>query len=474
MKRNREFVKIMLGGVDMPARTNSGRASRLKTAKKIVRAVVLTSLCGAVVVMGAGPKDPGVRGGKAGAGGEIAGMTTDQTNQFLGYKNVFFEVNNQATNPVGLGPGYDADGCNICHAQPAQGGSSPAVNPLFGQYQLDGATNVMPSFITTNGPVVNTRAPFMSDGVTPDGHVQQLFVITGRADATGCNATQPDFAAEVAAGQLIFRQTTPVFGEGLMEIVQNSAIIANMNANLTQKQSLGIAGHPSIAADGSISRFGWKAQGRSLILFSGEAYNIEEGITNELSPNEINQTPGCDFNQYTEDHTNFTTKFKAHDFDGDPEDLANTMRFLAAPAPVAKFTASEMTGQTQFNTIGCSLCHTTSFTTPAASVGPALNNITFNPLSDMLVHHMGPCLADNVVEGNVMGDEFRTAPLWGVGQRVFFMHDGRTPNIVTAVQDHFCAANSIYQASEANAVINAFNALSEPLQQDIINYLRAL
>src|SRR5579862_4862039 len=123
MMRNRNFSQRMQGGADMPATTKSSRASKSKTATRIFRGLVLASVCGAVVVMGAnttgsGPTDPGVRGGKAGAGGLIAGMTSDQTTQYPGYKSVFFEVNNQATNPVGLGPGYDADGCNVCHAQP--------------------------------------------------------------------------------------------------------------------------------------------------------------------------------------------------------------------------------------------------------------------------------------------------------------------------------------------------------------------
>jgi CxxC motif-containing protein (DUF1111 family) len=426
-----------------------------------------------MVMLGAssGPTDPGVRGGAANAGGQIAGMTSDQISQYLGYKNVFFEVNNHAGNPVGLGPGYDADGCNVCHSQPAMGGSSPAVNPLFSVYQLDGAQNLMPSFITANGPVVNARSPLMSDGITPDGHVQQLFVITGRSDAPSCFATQPDFAAEQAANNLIFRQTTPLFGEGLMEIVQNSDILANMNANLTQKQALGISGHPSIAADGSFSRFGWKAQGRSLMLFAGEAYNIEEGITNELSPNELMQSPGCNVNGMTEDHTNFD-HFVAHNFDGDPEDLANFIRFLAPPTPAVQGTSAK-NGQTQFNNIGCVLCHTTSFTTPPAAIS-ALNQMTLNLFSDMLVHHMGACLADNIVQGNVVGDEFRTAPLWGVGKRVFFMHDGGTTDIVRAIQNHSCAASGQYGASEANGVIGAFNALSAQDQQDVINFLRSL
>lgn len=87
---------------------------------------------------------------------------------------------------------------------------------------------------------------------------------------------------------------------------------------------------------------------------------------------------------------------------------------------------------------------------------------------------MGPCLADNVTQGQATGDQFRTAPLWGVGKRVFFMHDGRTSDIVQAVEDHYCLGNAQYPNSEANAVINAFNGLSPDNQQDLINFLRSL
>lgn len=477
MKCNQEDQETLENELVASSGTEENRNSNPNRSQRTLPALVLSSLCGAIVLMGAssGPTDPGVRSGTVGAGAQLAGMTNDQTTQFPEYQFVFQEVNNSVTNPIGLGPGYDADGCGKCHVQPAKGGSSPRNNPLFNMYQLDGATNVMPSFITPKGPVVNARSPLLSDGITPDGHVQQLFVVTGRSDAAGCNATQPDFAAEQASSNLVFRQTTPLFGEGLMEIVQNADILANMNASLALKQGLGITGHPSIAEDGSISRFGWKAQGRSLILFSGDAYNIEEGVTNELSPNELNQTPGCNLSAITEDHTVFN-HFKAHNFDGDPEDLANFMRFLAPPVPGScpgGNAASCTNGQMQFNNVGCVLCHTTSFTTPAAAIR-ALNKVTFNLFSDMLVHHMGPCLADNIVQGNVMGDEFRTPPLWGVGQRIFFMHDGRTTDIVQAIQDHSCASNSQFAASEANGVIAAFNALSEQDQQDLVNFLRSL
>jgi CxxC motif-containing protein (DUF1111 family) len=122
--------------------------------------------------------------------------------------------------------------------------------------------------------------------------------------------------------------------------------------------------------------------------------------------------------------------------------------------------------------VGCNLCHNPSFVTPGSTI--LKSNRTVNLFSDLLVHHMGSCMADNIVQGTAQGDEFRTAPLWGAGQRVFFLHDGRTTNIVTAVEDHFCLAGGVYGPSEANAVINAFNALSQKNQEDLIRFLRNL
>jgi CxxC motif-containing protein (DUF1111 family) len=93
---------------------------------------------------------------------------------------------------------------------------------------------------------------------------------------------------------------------------------------------------------------------------------------------------------------------------------------------------------------------------------------TVNLFSDLLVHHMGQGLADGITQGGAGPDEFRTAPLWGVGQRVFFLHDGRTSNLVEAIEDHRSPG------SEANKVIENFNRLSAQEQQVIINFLRSL
>src|SRR5262249_20191555 len=145
-----------------------------------------------------------------------------------------------------------------------------------------------------------------------------LFTITGRTDAPGCTLAQPDFAGAVASNNVIFRIPTPTFGLGLIEQIPDGAILANANANAAQKRALGIRGRPNIVLsgstvsgqpnrngnDGTIARFGWKAQNKSLVLFSGEAYNVEMGITNELFQTERDETPSCQFATVPNDVTN--------------------------------------------------------------------------------------------------------------------------------------------------------------------------
>jgi CxxC motif-containing protein (DUF1111 family) len=440
------------------------------------------------------PVDPGVRGGAAGAGGPLQGLTADETAFFKDGLAKFADievVTGGANN--GLGPRFNSNQCLSCHSQPAGGGSSPARNPLIGIATLNGAKNVVPWFIAQNGPIREARFKRNPDG-TNDGGVHDVFVITGRSDAAGCNIAQPNFlpAGNPLSGQggnpnIIFRIPTPVFGAGLIEAISDSAILANTKANASLKAGLGIYGHPNAhlsgnanrsANDGTITRFGWKAQNKSLLMFAGEAYNVEMGVTNQLFPQERDETPGCLFNATPEDTLNFTTPSPPPSNPNtavlsDIEAFADFMRMLAPPTP-APDTPSIVNGRANFAKIGCVHCHTPSFTTGKISSGSstvpsaALSNQTVNLFSDLLVHHMGRGLADGITQGGAGPDEFRTAPLWGVGQRVFFLHDGRTSNLVEAIAAHRS------RESEANKVIDRFNKLTAQKQQDIINFLRSL
>ncbi len=126
-----------------------------------------------------------------------------------------------------------------------------------------------------------------------------------------------------------------------------------------------------------------------------------------------------------------------------------------------------MNGGSLFNQIGCALCHAPSLTTGTSRIA-ALSNVTANLYSDLLIHHMGSTLADGVTQGAAGPDEFRTAPLWGVGQRMFFLHDGRTTDLVQAIEAH------TGPGSEANLSISACNNLTPFQQQNVLNFLRSL
>ena len=457
-----------------------------------------------------GPVDPGVRGGDPGAGGPLSGLSTLEQAFFNAAADNFTEVE---TVPNGLGPRFNLDSCGGCHAQPAAGGSSPPTNPQVAVATAKGAGNVVPSFVTANGPVREARFVRNPDG-TPDGGVHDLFVISGRSDALGCNIQQPNFAAELARGNVIFRIPTPTFGLGLVESVSDSGLEAALAANAQLKSSLGISGRFNHSGnDGTITRFGWKAQNKSLLVFSGEAYNVEMGVTNDAFPNERETNPSCQYNETPESTTPLTTPTAssgspAADYAQDIVLFTGFMRLLAPPAPASSTTASTATpststvasasanvasvlpsaagssttaapgtsatpaastarGQQVFSNIGCGACHVPSLTTGKSPVA-ALSKVTFQPLSDFALHDMGTGLADGISQGSANGREFRTAPLWGVGQRIFFLHDGRTKDMGVAIEQHAS------QGSEANHVIRNYNLLSVDDKQALVNYLRSL
>jgi CxxC motif-containing protein (DUF1111 family) len=421
-------------------------------------------------------RDPGLRGGPAAAGGPIAGLTDYQTELFkLGLED-FNEAEEVAD---GLGPRMNLDGCGGCHGQPAIGGTSPAQNPQVAFATKGGGTDRVPAFIRLNGPIREARLVRHPDG-SPDGGVAALFTITGRAGADGCDIKQPDFDAELRRHNVIFRTPTAVFGAGLIEQIPDSAILANQASNQSRKRELGVRGRPNFVSpgnrvtgmpnrngnDGTIARFGWKGQNVSLLLFSGEAYNVEMGITSELFQNERDQTPTCQFADVPNDVQNFDPKTTLEAVTA-IQNFANFQRFLAPPAPAPQTDSTER-GRRLFGVAGCALCHTPTLQTSIKSAVVALRDQPVNLLSDLLLHDMGNGLADGVSQGQAGPREFRTAPLWGLGQRIFFLHDGRTSDLAEAIQAHRS------DGSEANRVVDNYNRLSEREKQDMLNFLRSL
>lgn len=452
---------------------------------------------------------------------------------------------------TGLGPRFNGSSCAMCHSQPSIGGTSPGQgtplpnggtftqNPQIALAKFDGATNTVPSFVQgrPNGPIVEPRFPRTanSSGVPTnslDGAVHDLYTIQGIPAAGTCAISQPLFDAAVNNNNIIFRIPTPTFGVGFVETVSDDALVANLNeavngtTSLNQTGGLGVGGRFNrVGNDQTITRFGWKAQNPSLLMFAGEAFNVEMGVTNELFPFERdspeNNGTNCTNNETPEDFTTPT----ANTTTAVPNVVASDIEVLSffmfgntppaqcdfgsglvpnsnPPAPACNALSNlATTGETAFNTAGCNLCHS-----PTLHTGPSnfvdLNNVEFHPFSDFAIHHMGAQLADGVNQGAAGPDEFRTAPLWGAGQRLFFMHDGRSINLVDAIEQHFTdptkcitvtsaaetfilngqtitipAATTKTCGSEANAVVNRFNntsILSCQQQQDVIYFLRSL
>lgn len=434
----------------------------------------------------------------------------------------------------GLGPTFNGTSCFMCHSHPAIGGSSPGPgtpgftrNPQIDVATAAGAANPedYSSFLQPNGPIREVR--FILDETdrnrrTLDGGVHGLYTIQGRSDApAGCAAVQPDINAQLANNNVAFRIPTPTFGLGLVENIADEDLVSNA----ARENSLNPAIHPTLnrsGNDGTVTRFGWKAQNKSLLLFAGEAANAEMGLTNELFTNERAPGTNCSKNQLPEDqvHASFPTGLAAGDVatfvSSAIENFTIFMRLNGAPsqcdfasgvdasgnALCNPLGASAQNGLKTFNDVGCSTCHTQSFTTKPSSVA-GLSNRTFQPFSDFAVHHMGVTLADGVTQGLAGPDQFRTAPLWGLGQRLFFLHDGRTNDLKQAILAHASpnspcfttAATQVFTVtsplnnattsfnpqsttlscgSEANGVIDKFKALTAADQQDLLNFLRSL
>jgi len=460
--------------------------------------------------MAASQTDPGPRGGTAGAGSPVAGLTTNQLANFTEALNVFSEVDSvkgtiAGEDGVGLGPTFNGNSCAQCHAEPAVGGSSPGLNsrlhpvpnPQVVLAHLDGALNTIPSFITNNGPVREAR--FISTNpddirAALDGGVTALYTIRGRTDAAGCNLLQADFATQLSKNNVIFRIPTPLFGLGLVDATSDATFATNLAANAATKSALGITGRLNTSGnDGTVTKFGWKAQNKSLLVFAGEAYNVEQGVSNENFPNERRAVAGCVFNTSPEDKSDFSTTPGSVGA-SDLVQFTLFMRLLAPPAP-APANTSINNGSALFDQIGCNACHSRNLTS-GPSPTPALNSVTYHPFSDFAIHHMGSQLTDGTHQGNAEPDEFRTAPLWGLGQRLFFMHDGRTSSLLQAIAAHSggadCFTNQDFDQfsvnghffqpfeqtqicqSEATAVVTNFNALNATQKQDLLNFLRSL
>ena len=442
--------------------------------------------------------DPGVRTGAAGIGGLLPGITTgtgSETNlQQVGmfWFSTEWSVNGSIANTIpGLGARYDSTGCSACHAYPAVGGTSPLVNNEVAMATMRGATNTVPSFITSNSPTV-IPWQISTQSLLP------LYTIQGRTDAPRCTLAQPNWSALMAANDISFTSPIELAGAGLVEATPSSTLVTNqttipVGATWTFA-GLGITTGRFSRAFGGIQTIGRKANASSILDFAYIAQRLEIGATNALFPRNSDEAAGtsCKPNGLPEDGYR-TTRLLPNstslqgDYSEQAQLTADAVRYLAPPtaassgytacpplspgcrSPTTVTSGSISNGQAQFIAVGCVACHTQSHTTGNSTM-TGQSGVTYSSWSDHALHDMGDGLSNGITLDAAGPRDWKTAALWGLGQRIYLLHDGRTTDLYQAVILHYSATT---HPSEANAVITAFQALSTANQQDILNFLRS-
>ncbi len=363
----------------------------------------------------------------------------DQRKAFRDGKEAFQKTEDAAD---GLGPIFNNVSCVACHSSPAVGGASP---------------------------ILETRAQKRVGVELLDFPGGSLF--QSNAISANCAETVPREADVIAQ-----RQTTPLFGLGLVEAIPDSEIerYAAEQARAHPEQA-GRVNRVTDVASGSIrvGRFGWKDQQATLDAFSGDAYLNEMGITSKLFP--ADNAPNGN-----------AAKLGACDAVKDPEDtdddvtlFTNFMRFLAPPpgdggggrgfggfggfgrGRRGHGGAAASRGEQLFESVGCAVCHRAGFT--ASSPIPAINGQTVDAYSDFLLHDVGT--GDGIAQGTAPPNMLRTPPLWGVSDSGPYLHDGSAATIRDAIRRH---------ANQGAAAARAFAQLPRPEEELLLAFLDSL
>jgi CxxC motif-containing protein (DUF1111 family) len=338
-------------------------------------------------------------------GAPLPGLDDVQTAAFQDGLESFTEIETMET---GLGPVFNARSCGECHSHPAIGGAGPDLGT---------------SRVTRIGRILNG----VFDPLTEEGgmllQARSVAEIDPSLPIQG-ERVPPD------ATLVSHRITIPLFGDGLIEAIPAAEILRR--ADSLGRNRDGIAGVPNMVLNPEtgkmeVGRFGWKAHVSTLHLFAGDAYLNEIGITNATFPDEnLPQgqpiPPGCDLVPGLEAD------------DADVQTVASFMRFLEPPAP-QRLSLAARQGQRLFVSVGCASCHAPALQTGDSPVA-ALRNRVVPLYSDLLLHDMGDGLDDGMVMGSASGRQWRTAPLWGLSQRLFFLHDGRATTPLQAALLH--------------------------------------
>jgi CxxC motif-containing protein (DUF1111 family) len=275
-----------------------------------------------------------------------------------------------------------------------------------------------------------------------------------------------------------FRVTTSAIGDGFVEAIANQTLQNNVAAQPSAQRGI-LTSVPVTEANGTlrIGRFGWKAQHASLLSFAGDAYLNEMGITNPFDGgNGASENPASTAEGVI--NVTFPSPFDpVQDPEDDGDDVLAFADFMAAtraPGRQNPIPAAATRGDSLFNSVGCNVCHTRTFTTAAPgtainggafTVQPAVGNKIIHPFSDFALHNIGT--GDGIVQnaGQGSANMMRTAPLWGIRARNRLMHEGLNITIFDSIQLH---------AGQATTARNNFNALTAAQRNDLIAFVLSL
>lgn len=375
----------------------------------------------------------------------------------------------------GLGPVFNNVSCSSCHISDGRGkppGSGEALSSMLIRISVPGTDehggpNPVPGF----GGQLQQRAIF---GAQPEATVdiqysEQVFYF---ADGESYSLRSPTYTllnpyAPLPSNVMMSpRVAPPVHGLGLLEAIAENDIVAN--ADESDVNGDGISGKANYAwnvelGKMTLGRFGWKAANPSILQQTAGAYNEDMGITSHIFPNEsCKSQPQYDANNYGYDYEVSDSLLYCVTF---------YIKTLAVPARRKADDTIVLQGKQIFIEAKCSACHTPMFHTKYDASFPEISNQVIFPYSDMLVHDMGPELADNRPDYSANGAEWRTPPLWGIGltQTVnghnFFLHDGRARTLMEAVMWH---------GGEAEASKNYVRNLDKPKRDALIKFLQSL
>lgn len=381
------------------------------------------------------------------------------------FRNPWVIAPSTTTARDGLGPLFNTNGCQNCHIKDGRG-HPPAPNASSATSMLvrlsitptasDAATLERQGIVAE--PVYGGQLQDMAiPGVPAEGKLRIDYQLLNLqfADGTPIELRQPQLnISQLGYGplhpdtQLSARVAPPMIGLGLLEAISEAHILAN--ADPDDANGDGISGRANWVWDDALGktvlgRFGWKAGQPSLNQQNAHAFAGDMGLTSTLRP----------FDDCSPSQTACRSAING----GTPEvsdyilgQVLFYSRNLGVPARRHVDDPQVLAGKALFQQAGCASCHSPRFTTAADAAEPELANQLIRPYSDLLLHDMGPGLADNRAEFQASGHEWRTPPLWGIGLTETvnghsqFLHDGRARNLLEAIAWHAGEAQAAKQA----------------------------